>query len=106
MKNKSFMLCISFVAAIMLLFSCKTTDTAVENTTVSISAQELIEGFNSTNSWKAVGNSWGDGDCSTKVELSTEWTSEGSNSLKGYFGKTGEAGGAAAAVQGRVLHRP
>ena len=95
MKNKSLIICFSFVAVIMLLFSCKTTDPAVANTATSSSAQELIEGFNEANSWKAVANSWGDGDCSTKVELSTEWTSEGSKSLKGYFGKTGEAGGAA-----------
>lgn len=95
MKNKKLSICICLVVALLLLFSCKTTDSTAENAAVPQVAQELIEGFNGTNSWKAVGNSWGDGDCSTNVELSSEWFSEGTESLKGSFGKTGETGGAA-----------
>lgn len=54
---------------------------------------DMLDGFEDGMYWRAVGSSWSDGDISSEVELSSDWKTEGSNSLKCSFEQTPEAGG-------------
>ncbi len=78
-------------AAALTVFSCAATKAIAADT----GAEELLEGFNGSTAWKAVGKNWGDGDCSTSALVTDEWHTEGTGALKGSFAKTGETGGAA-----------
>jgi hypothetical protein len=94
--TKKIICSLSVLFSLLLCISCVSTQktSTTENSTKNEDV-EVLEGFNTSTQWKAVGKNWGDGDCSSTVSLSTEWFTEGESSLKGSFVKTPETGGAA-----------